>query len=110
MRRNIAARQRRETILVLALTTLFGSGIFFFLVLIGGEFFLSMLLIMALLAALFLLHYTTWGHGLERNAADRRRLRDIRAPGEASFPFSGEVTSAERWPRGNGTPPTTEGW
>jgi hypothetical protein len=65
-------RQRRETILTLMLTFVFGGGILFFLILVSGGFFFYVLTAVTIIAAVGFLHYLLWGQALLQETAGER--------------------------------------
>jgi hypothetical protein len=68
---NPVVRRRRETIVVVCLTLLFGGAICGYFLLVSGPWFLALL---ATVGAVFLLgglHYLVWGRNLEQATVQR---------------------------------------
>jgi hypothetical protein len=73
-------RQARDIVLALALTVLFGMGIFFLFLLTTGWIFLSLLVAVAVLAVLGTAHYVLWGQAFGRSAALVRASEKLATP------------------------------
>jgi hypothetical protein len=60
-----ASRRKRETIVVVCLTLLFGGGIFLYSLMASGPWLVALLAIVAGAAVVGLLHYLVWGRRME---------------------------------------------
>ncbi len=77
------ARNPRESLLTLFLALLFGGGFLLFLILVSGGFFFYVLCVVAVIAALGVVHYVLWGHGMQQEVAAEREAAEARDRHEA---------------------------
>jgi fatty acid desaturase len=63
---------RRETVLTLILTAVFGGGFLIFLILVSGGFFFYVVVGTAVIAGFGLLHWLLWGRSMTQDVAQER--------------------------------------
>jgi hypothetical protein len=89
MNRNDRARARRETIVVVSLTTLLVGGVFLYFLLVGGAWFLGMMATLVALTLIGAAHYLIWG----RAALDDAYGEDLSSPWEMEYPSTQDTRS-----------------
>jgi hypothetical protein len=89
--------KRRETVLTLALTGLFGGGFLAFLIFVSGGFFFYVLVAVAVVGLIGTLHYYVWGQSLMREVAGEREEEERRQRQEAEDGFTSDKIRPRRF-------------